>query len=108
MRLPAHGFAVLAEIPDNGKHEVSVECIKCPFGYQVCIYGPSGSGKSTFIKLLYGILKPSTGNILFGGNDISKFHIRQTRKYIAYLNQNTTNLFNTTVLEILFKSKRNK
>lgn len=63
----------------------------------ICIYGPSGSGKSTFIKLLYGILKPSSGNILFGGNDISKFHIRETRKYIAYLNQNTTNLFNTTV-----------
>jgi len=63
----------------------------------ICLYGPSGSGKSTFIKLIFGIEKPTEGNITIGGSDISKFYVRETRKYISYINQNTTNLFNTTV-----------
>lgn len=65
----------------------------------ICLYGPSGSGKSTFIKLIFGIEKPNEGNITIGGNDISKFYVREFRKYISYLNQNTTNLFNMTVYE---------
>ena len=39
------------------------------------IIGPNGSGKSTVLKLLYGIIKPSSGEI--GGN----------LKEIAYLGQ---------------------
>ena len=63
----------------------------------ICLYGPSGSGKSTFIKLIFGIEKPTEGSITIGGNDISEFYVREIRKYISYINQNTTNLFNTTV-----------
>ena len=72
-------------------------CMIIPEKSFLCLYGPSGSGKSTFIKLIYGIEKPSSGSVMFGGNDISLFHVRESRKYISYLNQNTTNLFNTSV-----------
>ncbi len=68
-----------------------------PEKHFICLYGQSGSGKSTFINIIFGIEKPSSGNVFFGGNDISKYHLRETRKYISYINQNTTNLFNTTV-----------
>jgi ABC-type multidrug transport system fused ATPase/permease subunit len=74
----------------------------------ICLYGPSGSGKSTFINIIFGIEKPSSGNVFFGGNDISKYHLRETRKYISYINQNTTNLFNTTVYKnIIYGYKDN-
>lgn len=63
----------------------------------ICLYGASGSGKSTFIKLIYGIEKPTSGQILLGGNDISEYQLKESRKYISYINQNTTNLFNKTV-----------
>lgn len=63
----------------------------------ICFYGASGSGKSTFIKLIYGIEKPTNGQILLGGNDISEYELKESRKYISYINQNTTNLFNKTV-----------
>jgi ABC-type multidrug transport system fused ATPase/permease subunit len=49
----------------------------------VYITGPSGSGKSTFIKLIFGIEIPISGTILIGGNDISKFSVKQLRKYRA-------------------------
>ncbi len=71
--------------------------ITIPENSFICLYGPSGSGKSTFIKLIFGIENPTEGNITIGGNNISEFYIREIRKYISYINQNTTNLFNTTV-----------
>jgi ABC-type multidrug transport system fused ATPase/permease subunit len=65
----------------------------------ICLYGPSGSGKSTFIKMIFGIEKPKNGKIYIGGQDISKYSIGDVRKYISYINQNTTNLFNMSVYD---------
>lgn len=36
----------------------------------VAIVGPSGSGKSTLLHVLGGLLKPTEGSVLFGGEDI--------------------------------------
>ena len=36
-----------------------------------CIIGPNGAGKSTFFKMLSGQIRPSGGQILFRGQDIT-------------------------------------
>ena len=36
------------------------------------IIGQNGAGKTTFVKLLKGLLRPTEGQILFNGQDISK------------------------------------
>ena len=41
-----------------------------PRGEVCCIFGTSGSGKSTLIQHLNGLLKPTSGRILLGGEDI--------------------------------------
>ena len=36
-----------------------------------CMIGPNGAGKSTFFKMLSGQLRPSGGQILFRGDDVT-------------------------------------
>ena len=47
---------------------ISVEINK---GDVVCVIGPSGSGKSTFLRCLNVLEKPSSGKIIFEGNDLT-------------------------------------
>jgi hypothetical protein len=42
-------------------------------GETLAILGASGSGKSTLLRLLIGLQKPTSGKILWDGQDISRF-----------------------------------
>ena len=46
----------------------------------VAITGPNGSGKSTLAKIIMGIVKPTSGKILFMGEDITDLDISQRAK----------------------------
>ncbi len=41
-------------------------------GEFLCLMGPSGSGKSTLLNLVAGIDRPSEGQVIVGGTDISQ------------------------------------
>ena len=46
--------------------------------------GPNGAGKSTTVKMLIGLLKPTTGEVLFDGRDINSDLVGY-RKCIGYV-----------------------
>lgn len=48
-----------------------------PKGKITCITGQNGSGKSTLIKLIMGILQPSSGEIFFDKTSINQLSINQ-------------------------------
>ncbi|MFV0528324.1 MAG: ABC transporter ATP-binding protein [Lachnospiraceae bacterium] len=69
----------------------------------VSIIGRSGSGKSTFLNLLSGLLLPTSGSLLYNGDDISMYSdkelslFRNTR--IGYVPQGQSTLSNLSVLD---------
>ena len=64
------------------------------------IIGPNGAGKSTFFNCLTGVLRPTSGRILFNGEDITGLPPRPiSRKGIARSYQITNILPNATTLE---------
>ncbi|MET8857657.1 ATP-binding cassette domain-containing protein [Streptomyces sp. NPDC004579] len=46
--------------------------ISLPEGTWTSLMGPSGSGKSTLVHVLGGLLEPSGGRVLIGGEDITR------------------------------------
>jgi subfamily B ATP-binding cassette protein MsbA len=71
----------------------------------ITIYGGIGTGKSTFVKLIFKILKPDEGEILIGNKNIADWEPKKFRKYISYIDQNSSTLFNRTILENILYGK---
>jgi branched-chain amino acid transport system ATP-binding protein len=64
------------------------------------IIGPNGAGKSTFFNCLTGVLRPTSGRILFNGGDITGLPSNEiSQKGIARSYQITNILPNATALE---------
>ena len=62
--------------------------------------GPNGAGKTTVIKMLTGILKPTSGTAIINGFDITKDPIK-AKKSFAYIADNPDILIQLTGLEYL-------
>lgn len=52
-------------------------------GEFVVVLGPSGAGKSTLLNLLGGMDKATAGDIIVGGQNISKYNDKQLTEYRA-------------------------
>ena len=66
-----------------GKGEAKVAALKdinfqANKGEVVLIMGPSGAGKSTFLTIAASFQKPTSGEILINGRDISNFSAKQS------------------------------
>jgi branched-chain amino acid transport system ATP-binding protein len=75
------------------------------------IIGPNGAGKTTFFNLLSGQLRPTAGQVIFKGRDISKLSPPKRTKLGIGRSFQITNIFpNLTVLEnvrLAVQSKEN-
>lgn len=64
-------YDVDTDRPDKARRILSDVSLGFPEGTVTVITGHNGSGKSTLIKLIMGIDKPTSGRILFNGEDIT-------------------------------------
>jgi ATP-binding cassette subfamily B protein len=67
-------------------------------GESIAFVGESGSGKSTLMNLVIGFRRPSEGRILLDGKDMQDLDLRQYRRFLAVVPQNTI-LFSGSVRE---------
>ena len=73
-----------------------------PDGRFVVITGPNGGGKSTLAKLIAGIYRPTSGQILLDGEDITEMSITErARNGIGFAFQQPVRFKGLTVLDLL-------
>ena len=65
-------------------------------GQMVALVGRSGSGKSTLANLIPRFYRHEDGDILIDGTDVEDYKLRNLRRHIALVTQQTS-LFNDTV-----------
>ena len=69
-------------------------------GERVGVVGASGAGKSTISRLLLRFADPATGRVTIGGHDLRALSLRDLRRQIAVVSQDTY-LFHGTIEENL-------
>lgn len=77
--------------------------LEIPDGKTTAIVGPSGVGKSVLLKLIIGILKPDSGKIFIGDDEISSVSdesaLNEIRKSLGVLFQHAALFDSLTVYE---------
>ncbi|GHF45741.1 sulfate/molybdate ABC transporter ATP-binding protein [Seohaeicola zhoushanensis] len=53
--------------------------ISIPSGALIALLGPSGSGKTTLLRILAGLEFPTSGRVLFGGQDATGLSVQERR-----------------------------
>ena len=94
------GFTVPAEA---GGKSVILEDINLQISERfVAITGPNGSGKSTLAKIIAGIEQPTSGKILFDGEDITNMSITErARRGISFAFQQPVRFKGITVKDMI-------
>jgi ABC-2 type transport system ATP-binding protein len=69
-------------------------------GELIALLGPNGAGKSTTVKMITGILKPTSGNVKVSGNEVSD-NLDAIRKLIGFMPQETALYQDLTAYEAL-------
>ena len=71
-------------------------------GDSIAITGPSGSGKTTLMKIMLGLLQPTSGKVCLDGKDITQGGLKNYRKKIAAVMQDDTLLAGSIADNISF------
>lgn len=75
----------------------------------MAITGPNGGGKSSLAKLIGGIYKPTSGQILYNGADITGLSITErARLGISFAFQQPVRFKGITVKDLITLGRRTK
>ncbi|MGC9208791.1 MAG: ABC transporter ATP-binding protein [Nitrososphaeria archaeon] len=77
-------------------------------GEFVAIIGQNGSGKTTLAKIMAGILKPTEGQLIIDGKDVTRAKIKDVASKVGYIFQNPDHqLFEQTVFDEIAYGPKN-
>ncbi len=75
--------------------------IALPHGAIIALVGPNGSGKSTLLKTLARLLRPDSGQVWLGDDDMAQLSHRQIARRLALLPQGAVAPEGLTVRELI-------
>ncbi|MDH5279117.1 MAG: ATP-binding cassette domain-containing protein [Actinomycetota bacterium] len=67
-------------------------------GHATALVGPSGSGKTTVLRLLNRLAEPTSGRVLFRGQDVRDLDVHDLRRRVGLLGQQPV-MLSTTIGE---------
>ncbi len=81
--------------------------LKVEKGEFIAIVGQNGAGKTTTVKLLNGLLKPQSGNVVVGGWNTKNYTVARMSSRVGYIFQNPDDqIFNDSIYsEVAFGPK---
>ena len=88
---------------ENGKTKDILKNITADIGDRfVAVTGPNGGGKSTLAKIITGIYKPTEGQIILDGEDITPLSVTdRAKKGISFAFQQPVRFTGITVLDLI-------
>lgn len=103
--MAANDFALELRNVFSGYGEIEVLrdiSILVPRNAIVAVLGANGAGKSTLLKTIFGIVRPTGGRILLGGDDVTQLPpIETLRRGVSYVPEGRSNFPGLTVHENL-------
>ncbi len=73
-------------------------------GY-ICIVGPNGVGKSTLVKLIDGIVKPTSGRIEVFGRELGDYTLKELSKVVGYVPVMSSDFNVMSVLDTVLRGR---
>ncbi len=80
-------------------------------GEVLALVGPNGSGKSTMLKIMLGIIRPTSGKVLINGEELSGKGWKEFKRSVGYMPERVSfydNLTGKETLELFARVKDGK
>lgn len=91
------------KFPDSENEVLNAISLKIEQGEKIVIEGENGSGKTTLIRLLSGILQPTSGSFYINDDTFRKINLKQYRSQIGSIIRSETPFEGTILENITFK-----
>ena len=76
-------------------------CMEIKEGEVLGLVGPNGAGKSTMLKIMLGIIRPTSGKVLINGEELSEKGWKDFKKSVGYMPERVSFYDNLTGKETL-------
>ena len=99
------------KVQENGVEKIILNNVSCVFEDQTftAITGHNGSGKSTLSKIIMGLIKPTSGTILFKGKDITNLSVdKRANLGLNYAFQQPVTFSGITIKELIDIATKDK